>query len=278
MSSVADKLLGVPQIEQRLRNFPIRLVFRPVPALSHELGVATDEKPAVVRLVSSSGRSPRGFDSVGRARKIRDVTNAIDITNVSGVELRLSALTLRPEVKALLPPGREWVHCRCARFAPIVVGWESRSRFVIPQRATHQAFVYGMLDGMDDAFSPESNSRRAPFRALGHPCSDSEPFERLLVGGGFVYANCDSQLAEACAGSPPFSRGLLLCPGHCGTGAARDVRRRPEGRPLLEEPRRRVQGPVPHGRARARASRPEARPPPARPPPPRPCTVMRRPP
>ena len=110
------------------------------------------------------------------------------IFSVSAIDLRLSSLQLRDGVRALLSSNggksQQWVRCRCARFAPITVGWELRARFNIPQHATHQAFVYGVLDARD-------------FEAVdGQPDRECDPFEGLLVSGGFVYANCDGSRAE----------------------------------------------------------------------------------
>ena len=110
------------------------------------------------------------------------------IFSVSAIDLRLSSLQLRDGVRALLSSNggksQQWVRCRCARFAPITVGWELRARFNIPQHATHQAFVYGVLDARD-------------FEAVdGQPDRECDPFEGLLVSGGFVYADCDGSRAK----------------------------------------------------------------------------------
>jgi len=172
VNRVADEILKAPTLEKEMRAVTLRLLFRPL-TLSLE----------AVRFVGV------GALGCGEEHSKAQAIASAAISSVTHVELRLCGpgfCSLRSEViaqvQAVQSEGVEWVRCRCAPFAPVVVGWESRSRLSIPQDATHQAFVYGPLDEIT-----VKDGNRDP---------QTEPFVRLLVNGGFVYVDCEGQEAK----------------------------------------------------------------------------------
>ncbi|EOD05456.1 hypothetical protein EMIHUDRAFT_199214 [Emiliania huxleyi CCMP1516] len=172
VNRVADEILKAPTLEKEMRAVTLRLLFRP---LTLSLGA--------VRFVGV------GALGCGEEHSKAQAIASAAISSVTHVELRLCGpgfCSLRSEViaqvQAVQSEGVEWVRCRCAPFAPVVVGWESRSRLSIPQDATHQAFVYGPLDEIT-----VKDGNRDP---------QTEPFVRLLVNGGFVYVDCEGQEAK----------------------------------------------------------------------------------
>ncbi|EOD36820.1 hypothetical protein EMIHUDRAFT_201068 [Emiliania huxleyi CCMP1516] len=189
VKEVADELLNAPMLERKMRGVRLKLLFRPL-ELNLTKGVrlvrcAPESSPSFNRLLACSEKQSEALT----------INESGAISSVTHVELRLDIHKgrLRPEVEAQMNPAilrkeaqMKWVRCRCAPFAPIAVGWESRNRFSIPQDATHQAFVYGPLDAADAAFAGE----------VMYPDPKTAHFEQLLVSGGFVYAKCEGQQVD----------------------------------------------------------------------------------